>query len=100
MRCALCEADAMTAGVFPSQYAVDVGLRDGSIVDLCRSRSAALTGSAAGGIARRLRRRGYDVVGSQSYLVEDAEGPLEDGELQRGREWGAELAKSSAAADG
>jgi len=61
-------------------------------------RSAALTGSAARGIARRLRRRGYDVVGSQSYLVEDAEGPLEEGELQRAREWGAELAASSAVA--
>jgi len=59
-------------------------------------RSAALTGSAARGIARRLRRRGYEVVGSESFLVEDAEGPLEDGELDRARAWGAELAKADA----
>src|SRR5262245_18792312 len=53
-------------------------------------RSAALTGTAARGIARRLRRRGYDVIASESYLVEDAEGPLEDGELERARDWGVE----------
>jgi flavodoxin len=53
---------------------------------------ATLTGSAARGIARRLRRRGCDVVDSQSFLVADAEGPLEEGELDRAREWGASLA--------
>ena len=53
---------------------------------------AALTGSAARGIARRLRRRGCDVVDSQSFLVADAEGPLEEGELERARQWGAALA--------
>jgi hypothetical protein len=53
---------------------------------------AALTGSAARGIARRLRRRGYDVIGTASFLVADAEGPLEAGELERARSWGASLA--------
>ena len=53
---------------------------------------AALTGSAARGIARRLRRRGCEVIDSQSFLVADAEDPLEDGELDRAREWGASLA--------
>jgi hypothetical protein len=53
---------------------------------------AALTGSAARGIARRLRHRGYDVVASESFLVADSEGPLEDGELGRARAWGASLA--------
>lgn len=64
-------------------------------------RSAALTGSAARAIARRLRRRGYDVVDSESFLVQDSEGPLEDGELDRARAWGAELAGrlSATAAD-
>ena len=52
---------------------------------------AALTGSAARGIARRLRRRGLDVVGRNSFLVADAEGPLEDGELERARAWGGAL---------
>ena len=53
---------------------------------------AALTGSAARGIARRLRRRGCEVLDTQSFLVADAEGPLEDGELDRAREWGGSLA--------
>ena len=57
---------------------------------------AALTGSAARGIARRLRRRGCEVVDTQSFLVADAEGPLEDGELDRAREWGAALASTMA----
>lgn len=53
---------------------------------------AALTGSAARGIARRLRHRGYEIAGRESFLVADAEGPLADGELDRARSWGAELA--------
>jgi flavodoxin len=60
-------------------------------------RSAALTGSAARGIARRLHRRGYDVIDRESYLVEDSEGPLEDGELDRARAWGEKLATALAA---
>jgi hypothetical protein len=55
-------------------------------------RSPALTGSAARGIARRLRHRGYEVVETESFFVKDAEGPLEDGELERARAWGAALA--------
>jgi hypothetical protein len=58
---------------------------------------AALTGSAARGIARRLRRRGCDVVDIQSFLVADAEGPLEEGELDRARDWGATLAAGNGA---
>lgn len=56
-------------------------------------KSPAMTGTAARGIARRLRRRGYQVVGTESFLVKDAEGPLEDDELDRARAWGAELAR-------
>ena len=52
---------------------------------------AALTGSAARGIARRLRRRGLDVVDRNSFLVADTEGPLEDGGLERARAWGEAL---------
>jgi menaquinone-dependent protoporphyrinogen IX oxidase len=52
-----------------------------------------LTGSAARGIAKRLRKRGFDVVVEpESFLVEDAEGPLADGELERAREWGSAIA--------
>jgi hypothetical protein len=58
---------------------------------------SALTGSAARGIARRLRRRGLDVVDHKSFLVADAEGPLEDGELERARAWGEALASDHGA---
>lgn len=58
---------------------------------------AALTGSAARGMGRRLRHHGCDVIDSQSFLVADAEGPLEDGELDRAREWGAALASTMTA---
>jgi hypothetical protein len=60
--------------------------------------NAALTGSAARGIARRLRRRGYDVVGSESYLVDDSEGPLQAGEIERARAWAAGLVTARQAA--
>lgn len=56
-------------------------------------RSPHLTGSAARGIARRLRHHGYTVAATASFFVEDAEGPLADGELDRARAWGAELGR-------
>ena len=53
----------------------------------------ALTGSAARGIAKRLRRCGFELIADpESFLVEDAEGPLMDGELDRAREWGRAIA--------
>jgi len=59
----------------------------------------AVTGVAARGIWRRLRHRGYEVLSSESFLVQDAEGPLADGELDRARAWGAQLAEQIAARD-
>ena len=54
---------------------------------------AAFTGSAARGIARRLRHHGYHLaVEPESFFVEDAEGPLADGEVDRARAWGSTLA--------
>jgi Flavodoxin domain len=55
-------------------------------------RSPWLTGEASRGIAKRLRHRHYDVVASESFLVEQSEGPLAEGELARAREWGGKLA--------
>lgn len=56
-------------------------------------KSPALTGSAARGIAKRLRRRGFELaVDPESFFVEDAEGPLAAGELERAREWGRAVA--------
>jgi flavodoxin len=55
-------------------------------------KSAWLTGAASRGIAKRLRHRGYDVIDTASFLVEESEGPLAEGELERAREWGSKLA--------
>jgi len=51
-------------------------------------------GGAAPGIAKRLRRHGYELVAEpEGFVVEDTTGPLHDGELQRAREWGASLVR-------
>ena len=54
-----------------------------------------VTGSAAKGIAKRLRRHGYQVVCEESFIVDDGTGPLHEGELDRAREWGRDLARNS-----
>jgi hypothetical protein len=77
----------------------DLPLGDGAhaaAFDTRLDRSPWLTGVASRGIAKRLRHRGYEVVGTESFLVEDSEGPLEEGELDRAREWGRKLARSLA----
>jgi hypothetical protein len=52
-----------------------------------------LVGSAARGIDRRLRRLGFRVISpSQSFYVAGTPGPLLDGEAERARRWGQELA--------
>ena len=71
---------------------------DAAAFDTRLDNSPWLTGVASRGIAKRLRARGYDVLSSQSFLVEDSEGPLEEGELERARAWGAELAEALTAA--
>ena len=57
-----------------------------------------LTGAASHAIAKRLRHHGYTVIDSSSFLVTGNEGPLKDGELERARLWGTELAASAPAA--
>jgi hypothetical protein len=51
-----------------------------------------LTGSAAAKIARRLRAKGYPVVGTESFLVVGGGGPLAGGERERAAAWGRALA--------
>jgi hypothetical protein len=47
---------------------------------------------AAGGIARRLAHHHYDVLaGPQGFLVDGIDGPLQAGERERARSWGAAL---------
>jgi hypothetical protein len=51
-----------------------------------------LTGSAARAAAKRLDGRGYRlVVAPESFFVGHTEGPLQEGELERARAWGARL---------
>ena len=53
-----------------------------------------LTGSAALRIARQLGKSGYRLVAPpESFFVLHTEGPLRDGEVDRARMWGAELAR-------
>lgn len=51
------------------------------------------SGGAAPGIARRLRKHGYDMVDEpQGFIVDGAaDGPLREGELTRARTWAATL---------
>lgn len=57
-----------------------------------------LAGSAARGIARQLKHRGYRVVGTEGFVVSGATGPLRDGELDRARSWAGGLVGQPATA--
>src|SRR5205807_6759079 len=47
-----------------------------------------LTGAASVGIAKRLEQKGAQLVlEPETFLVEGAEGPLVEGELERARAW-------------
>jgi hypothetical protein len=70
--------------------------RRAAAFDTRLDKSPWLTGVASRGIARRLRGRGIDALATESFLVEDSEGPLEEGEFERARAWGAELARAPA----
>jgi hypothetical protein len=51
-----------------------------------------LAGSAARGIARRLREHGHELaVEPESFFIEGTPGLLEKGELERAMEWGRSL---------
>jgi hypothetical protein len=50
-----------------------------------------LTGSATKSISKMLRRLGYAVVDTASFLVADTSGPLVAGELDRAKAWGESL---------
>jgi hypothetical protein len=52
-------------------------------------------GSAARGIARRLRRKGlHPVADPQTFWVTGTPGPLAKGERERARAWGGDLART------
>jgi hypothetical protein len=51
-----------------------------------------LTGSAAIKHAQRLGRKGYSIVGTESFFVQGGGGPLAEGERERAAAWGRGLA--------
>jgi len=58
-----------------------------------------VAGSAAKAAQRRLRRAGAPIVApATSFYVTDAQGPLAPNELERARDWGAQLARDLAGA--
>jgi hypothetical protein len=58
-----------------------------------------LTGSAARGIARKLRKAGFQVRQENSFVVAGAEGPLDGSEKDRARAWGARVADLAGASN-
>ena len=53
---------------------------------------------ATGDIEGRLKRAGYQTIArAQRFVVKDKYGPLREGELDRARRWGTELAQAVAA---
>jgi len=56
-----------------------------------------LPGSAAKAAAKVARKRGYQsITRPESFYVQDVQGPLLDGEVQRAEVWGTQLAESLA----
>ena len=56
---------------------------------------AALTGRASKGIAKRLRRCGFDLVAEPESFLVDKHNHLLEGEAERARAWGAALASAT-----
>lgn len=80
------------AGLGPSDP-VDVATFDTRVAKVRR-----LPGSAARSAAREVRRHHLGrVVGTESFFVEDMEGPLVAGELDRAEAWGGRLARAARA---
>ena len=55
-----------------------------------------LPGSAAKGAAKVAHRQGMARWRAESFYVDDVEDPLLEGELDRAREWGRQIARSLA----
>jgi len=51
-------------------------------------------GFAAGKIARNLKAKGGNLLGSEGFFVKGGKGPLMDGELERASNWAKQITKS------
>jgi hypothetical protein len=66
-----------------------------AVFDTRAHKPALLVGSAAHGMAHRLRRRGCRLIAEpESFFVQGTPGPLEAGEVERAAEWGKALANT------
>lgn len=92
--------DAIASGVGVRGWLHDLPAGEGRSAvafDTRIEKSVVLVGSAARGIARRLRRHGYVLVAEpESFFVLDAEGPLKEGEVERAAAWARDLAVRTA----
>jgi len=71
-----------------------IGSPSVAVFDTRAHKPVLLVGSAAQGMARRLRRRGYRLVlEPESFFVTGTPGPLEDGELERAAQWAKTVAE-------
>ncbi len=61
--------------------------------DTRADRAEILSGSAARGIARRLRHHGYEELLEHESFVLDGNGPMSEDEIERASAWGHALAK-------
>jgi Flavodoxin len=54
-----------------------------------------MAGGAARGIGRQLRKHGYQLVTEpEGFVLDDAYGPMRAGEIERAKEWGAQLVRA------
>ena len=68
-----------------------------AVFDTRISKVRRLPASAARTISKLAHRRGFKVLGRpQGFLVEDVDGPLCPGEVERATEWGQVLAETYA----
>lgn len=73
--------------------------RRAAAFDTRAEKSVLLVGSAARGIAKRLERRGFELVApAESFFVLEIDGPLKDAELERASVWAGTLTRGLVAA--
>jgi hypothetical protein len=61
-----------------------------------RTNAPRVPGSAARGMGKRLRAKGYGAAAEpHTFWVNGVEGPVLDGELEKARDWGRELATAT-----
>lgn len=87
------EEDAAGPGAFECVAALPTSHAGGMSAVFDTRLPSRFAGSATGRISRKLRSRGYRLVRPpEHFIVRTGQGPLQEGELDRARAWGADLA--------